>query len=224
MSPVAWTKEPGPTEAEVLMIRQVHRGSVLIIEGIDDYRFWMPRAATSPTCDLVVGHGKPGVEKVLIRLDQRGFAGALGIVDDDFDRPHARPLPSANLLATDAHDLECLLLCSPALDRVLAEYADPVRVRRFEHDHQTTVREALFARGLSFGRLRWLAHRTAWPGGSIGYGRHLVSSKRQLSKSIKAPSMTSPSRVAWPRVALTSKTQLLIYQTPIPGRSARVTT
>ncbi len=32
MIPDAWTKEPGPTEAEVLMLRQVHRGSFLIEE------------------------------------------------------------------------------------------------------------------------------------------------------------------------------------------------
>jgi hypothetical protein len=137
---------------------------IRIIEGSDDYRFWVPRVAKSAACELVVGNGKPGVEKTLIRLDQRGFRGALGIVDDDFDRPQGRPVPSANLLATDAHDLECLLLRSPALDGVLAEYSDPVRVRRFEQAQGTRVREALLVRGLPFGHLRWLAQRTAWPG------------------------------------------------------------
>jgi len=95
-------------------------------------------------------------------LDQRGFAGALGIVDDDFDGPEGRPLPSPNLVATDIHDLECILLRSPALERVLAEYGDPAKIQRFEATHGTTVRGGLIQRGLPFGRLRWLALRLGW--------------------------------------------------------------
>lgn len=157
MMPAAWIKDPGKIEAELVMRRAVHPGSFLIVEGPEDRRFWTPRVAPLATCELVVGDGKRNVEGAVIRLDKRGFAGALGVVDDDYDRPQGRPLPSANLLATDAHDLECLLLRSPALDGVLAEYADPERIRRFEHSQGTRVREALLDRGLPFGRLRWLS-------------------------------------------------------------------
>jgi len=83
-------------------------------------------------------------------------------VDDDFDRLQGRTLPSPNLLATDAHDLECMLLRSPALDGVLAEYGDRDKIRCFEATHGGTVRNALLARGLVFGRLRWLALRRGW--------------------------------------------------------------
>jgi len=51
------------------------------------------------------------------------------------------------------------LLQSRALGRVLAEYGKPDKIRRFEEDRVCTVRAALFARGLVFGRLRWLAQR-----------------------------------------------------------------
>jgi hypothetical protein len=164
MTPASWTREPGQIEAEVLMHRQVHPGSFLIIEGPEDYRFWERRVARSPSCELVIGGGKSAVEEAVIRLDRRRFDGALGIVDDDLDRLFGRKLPSNNLLATDAHDLECLLLRSPALDGVLAEYADSARIQRFERSEGTTLRSALLARGLPFGRLRWLARRVAWTG------------------------------------------------------------
>lgn len=97
-----------------------------------------------------------------MRLGTRRFSGALGLVDDDFDRLRGQALPSPNLLATEAHDLECVLLRSPALDGVLAEYGDRDKIRRFEADYGGTVRDALLARGLVFGRLRWLALRRDW--------------------------------------------------------------
>ena len=143
------------------MKRQLRRGSFLVIEGPDDLRFWQSRVAPAH-CELITGDGKQNVEGALVRLDQRGFAGVLGIVDDDFDALVERPLPSFNLLATDAHDLECVLLRSSALERLLAEYGDPAKIRRFEDAQDCTVRTALIERGLVFGRLRWLALRCGW--------------------------------------------------------------
>lgn len=161
MSPTSWPKDAGIIENEVIMHRRVHPGSFLILEGPDDQKFWRPRV-TSQECELVVGDGKPNVEGAITRLDTRDFSGALGLVDADFDRLQGRILPSPNLLATDAHDLECVLLRSAALDQVLAEYGDPAKIRRFEDTHDSGVRDALLARGLVFGRLRWLALRRGW--------------------------------------------------------------
>lgn len=161
MTPSSWTKDAGLIETEVIMNRRTHRGSFLILEGEDDHKFWLPRVDRQE-CEPIIGKGKPNVEGAITRLDSRKFSGALGIVDDDFDRLQGRELPSPNLLATDAHDLECVLLRSPALERVLAEHGDSDKIRRFEDAHDSTVRDALLARGLVFGRLRWLALRRDW--------------------------------------------------------------
>ena len=156
MKPSSWARDADIIENEVIMHRQTHRGaSCLLLEGEDDHRFWDRRV--SQGCELVIGDGKQNVEGAVRRLDTRRFSGALGIVDADFDRLQGRALPSPNLLATDAHDLECVLLRSPALDGVLAEYGDRAKIRRFEATQGGTVRDALLARGLIFGRLRWLA-------------------------------------------------------------------
>ncbi len=68
-------------------------------------------------------------------------------------------MPSANLVATDAHDLECLLCRSSALDSVLAECGNADKIERFEAEHGMDVRAALLDRGLVFGRLRWAARQ-----------------------------------------------------------------
>lgn len=152
---------PARLEAEVLMRREVHSGSFLVVEGRSDSEFWRPRIER-PACMLVPGQGKENVVGVLTRLDGRGFEGALGIVDSDFDLLERLRWPSRNLLATDTHDLECELLRSSALDRLLDVYADPDRLAVFERNNGKPVRDALVQRGLPFGRLRWLAHRKGW--------------------------------------------------------------
>lgn len=149
--------------AEVKMRRTQHVGSFLVLEGRGDMRFWKSRSHDD--CRLIDGKGKPNVVGGLRRLDEIGFAGALGVVDSNYDYLAGVPLESNNLLATDAHDLECLLCRSSALDAVLAEYGSDEKIGGF--GESAGVRNALLAHGLVFGRLRWAAQRfeadLRWP-------------------------------------------------------------
>ena len=106
--------------AEIKMRRTQHAGSFLVLEGLDDLRFW--RSRCDGDCRLIDGRGKKNVVLGVRRLDEISFKGALGVVDSNYDYLAGVPLESNNLLATDAHDLECLLCRSSALDAVLAEY------------------------------------------------------------------------------------------------------
>lgn len=143
--------------AEIKMRRTQHAGSFLVLEGPDDVRFWRTRC--NHDCRLIVGKGKRNVVHGLQRLDEIGFAGALGVVDSNHDHLADVPLGSNNLVATDAHDLECMLFRSPALDAVLAELGNHEKVARFGSAHGESVRGALLDRGLIFGRLRWVAQQ-----------------------------------------------------------------
>lgn len=147
-------KSPGTLVAEIKMSRMSHDGAFLLVEGKDDRRFWEPRLHSG--CELIDGEGKPNVVGAVQQLDAARFRGALGIVDSDYDFPTGPRFESENLLYTDAHDLECLLCRSSALDKVLAEYGDPAKIRRFERGG-IDVRTALLERTLVFGRLRWAA-------------------------------------------------------------------
>ena len=151
-------KTPDILATEIKMHRQVHSGAFLVLEGKDDVRFWRPRRHEH--CELVDGEGKPNVVGALHRLDSRGFKGALGLVDSDYDKFISGEPLSANLVATDAHDLECVLCRSKALDAVLAEYGDASKIKRFEDATGTDVRQALLDRALIFGRVRLAA--TLW--------------------------------------------------------------
>lgn len=141
---------------EIKMTRTTHKGSFLLLEGADDCRFFSARVAQ---CELVDCGGKPNVLGVLPLLAQND--GILGVVDHDYDWDLSISYPD-NVTHTHVHDLECLLLQSHALDHVVAEFADPTRLKSFEARGES-VRDALIRRGLLHGQLRWLNARLGWP-------------------------------------------------------------
>lgn len=148
-------KTPGILAAEIEMHRKTHDGAFLIVEGLDDMRFW--RKWRHEQCQLIAGEGKRNVLGSVQRLDSRSVPGVLGVVDSDYDTFTGNDLPSANLVATDAHDLECLLCRSKALDDVLHEHGDPRKIERFENESGMGVRRALLERALIFGQFRLAA-------------------------------------------------------------------
>lgn len=150
-------KTPGVIQAEIIMERSLHAGSFLLVEGDDDIRFFRTRV-DDDRCHLVDCRGKANALGAMRLLDAQRQRGALAVVDDDFDTLLGKPCESANVVQTDAADLECVLLRSPALDRVLNEEADPSAVKAL-CAREGSVQEALLRRGLPFGQLRWLALR-----------------------------------------------------------------
>ena len=138
------------------MTRMVHNGAFLVVEGVDDARFWSARR--HGTCELVNGEGKGNVVGAVHRLDAENIHGVLGIVDDDYDSLMNINHGTRNLVVTDTHDLECLLCRLPALDQVLAEFGIAQKIQEFTAAG-VDVRRGLLERTIVFGRLRWAAKR-----------------------------------------------------------------
>ena len=157
MRAVGSSVSPDKLVAELKMRRTLHAGSFLVLEGKDDIRFWTNRCHGS--CRLVDGNGKNNVVGGLLRLDEIEFDGVLGLIDSNHDHLAGRPVPSPNIVTTDAHDLECLLCRSSALDSVLAEFGEREKIERFKQEAGEDVRRALLQRGLVFGRLMWAARQ-----------------------------------------------------------------
>jgi hypothetical protein len=86
----------------------------------------------------------------------------LGIVDADFEVLEQRPPPSQNLLVTDAHDAECMMLASPALEHVLRELGDEMQLASFQEDRGASAVEHLLSVGKVVGYLRWASARRQW--------------------------------------------------------------
>jgi hypothetical protein len=134
--------------------------SLLLVEGDEEnklYSNFIDRAR----CQIKAAYGKLNVLGALAILDAEGFRGLLAVIDADFDALEGRAAPSPNLLRTDTHDLETMLLASPALDRVLSERGDDALLTKF--GGVRNVRHKLLELGAPVGYLRWLNERDqAW--------------------------------------------------------------
>ena len=139
---------------EIRLTRSQHSGSFLVVEGRDD-RLFMQNFTDRSACNIVVAEGKENVCTVVSILDDDNFTGVLGLIDADFDRIENVQSRGPNILMPEYHDLETMLLCSSALDRVLAEFGSQEKLATFEEE----VLEGLLSRALPLGYLRLYSAR-----------------------------------------------------------------
>jgi hypothetical protein len=136
--------------------REIFSGTFLLVEGSSD-RIFYERFADKVACVLISISGKPSsklkVIEVLSILEKSNFQGVLGIVDADFDHLNASLYSTSNLIYTDTHDLENMLLNSSALEKVVAEFGSEEKIAKFDRDIRTVLLEA----GMAIGYLRWIS-------------------------------------------------------------------
>lgn len=130
--------------------------SILMVEGRDDVKFWGGHCHRD--CRPIYCGGKDKVISVMGRLDEDHFSGVLAVIDSNYDHLAGVVSTDVNIVRTDAHDLECLLCRSTALDAVLREHGNRDKIERFEREH-TSVRTALLDRAATLGRLRWAGRK-----------------------------------------------------------------
>ncbi|MDC0748103.1 DUF4435 domain-containing protein [Polyangium mundeleinium] len=141
----------------IRMLRSHHRGAFLVVEGESDKRFfdWF---IDKDTCKIVVAYGRDKALDALQRLQTPPLGGVLFILDADFDILEGRSPPSVSVVFTDTHDLETMLLASPAFEKLLLQVAKEEKVERFREQHGD-LRACLLRCGKQLGYLLWLSRR-----------------------------------------------------------------
>ena len=142
-------RTPNEISNEIRMARSQFAGAFLIVEGKDD-RLFMEHHISPNDCRIDVANGKEQVCEVMDILDKDNFGGALGLIDADFDRLNEVPEWSQNLVMADFHDLDAMLVRSPALGHVLTEFGNQSKLKSFGPN----VLEALLERATPIGYLR----------------------------------------------------------------------
>jgi len=135
---------------KIRLLRTQYTGSFFIAEGDTDTRVW-ENLVDSTKCRVENASNKDNAVKVLNILEKDNFAGVLAVVDADFDILEKTVPLSPNLLLTDTHDLETMLLKSPALEKVLREHGSTEKIERFAQD----IRQTLLQSAKIIGYLRW---------------------------------------------------------------------
>jgi hypothetical protein len=108
--------------AQVRLVRQVHKGTVLMLEGPTDARVF-DRFIDRKLCVIEVGFGKRNVLGALDLLEEDGFPGIIAVVDADFDRILNITYTLENLCMTHLHDFDLTIFASPAFETYLKEHA-----------------------------------------------------------------------------------------------------
>lgn len=114
----------------IRMKRSLFSGAFLVVEGVTDKRVYA-LALDRNACLIEIADGRDNTLGALRILNSAGFSGVIGIVDSDFGRITGEVIQENNILQTDEHDLECMLLNSPALDRLLEEFGSDDKLSEF---------------------------------------------------------------------------------------------
>jgi hypothetical protein len=139
----------------VRMMRTLHSGAIIIVEGDTDLRVYQ-RFVDEKRCRLVPGNGRPNTIGSLSILENAHLKGILAIIDADFWKLDGVKPSSSNLVLTDTHDLETMILSSNALDKVLSEFGSTAKIGRLGKPVRTLLLEA----ASPIGFFRWLSSPT----------------------------------------------------------------
>jgi len=134
--------------------------SFLLVEGDTDSKFYKNKKLVDTNkCQITVADGKSTALEVLAILEKVGIPGILVIVDADFNILEGKSPHSPNLLFTDTHDLETMLIKSPALENVLGEFGSEKKINEVTESTKKDVRALLLECGMTVGYLRWISLR-----------------------------------------------------------------
>jgi len=141
---------------EIRMLRTTFVGAFVIVEGRNDKLVYQ-RFFDRESCTIAIAYGRDNVLGVIriLNADDK-FSGVLGIIDADFSNITGESTPESNILQTDLHDLECMMLASPAFDRILAELGSDERVAEFAKSNSLLAHQ-LATNTVPLGCLRFIS-------------------------------------------------------------------
>lgn len=149
---------PDSIAASILLLRDVHHGSILVLEGDTDIRLFK-KFIDHEQCQLVNAFNKNNVIRIFELLDESDFEGCVGIVDADFSRVENENPGSPNLFMTDSHDIETMIIRSPAFDHLLEEFGSESKIRSYEKKYGIGLRESIRNVTVPIGYFRLLSKR-----------------------------------------------------------------
>ncbi len=101
----------------------------VIVEGGSDKRAY--EVFTDPkSCKIEIAHGKSNLLAAVETLRKDGVLGILGLADADFDRIIGTPSVK-DVVLTDLHDLECMMIVSGAFAKLIYEFGNQEKIDVF---------------------------------------------------------------------------------------------
>ncbi len=151
------TPESVASEVKLLRDDANYDGTFLFVEGETDAVFFS-NYINSDNSQIRFLLGKDNVLKLISLLEKDGASGFLAILDADFWHLEQLKPPSDNICITDFHDVEIMLLISPALEKVLKEYLPSSKLNTLLKAPQG-IRHSILSAACHMGKLRWASYK-----------------------------------------------------------------
>jgi hypothetical protein len=150
---------PDALAAEVLFLRaQAPHSSIVLMEGDSDVRLF-EHLLDIDISNFVNCFGRENVHLAMGIVEGAQISGVLAIMDADFARILNITYSSPNIVLSDYHDFEMVLLNSAALERLLTE--DGSREKIMHVQSTKSIRELLIEACLPIGCLRFYSMKTS---------------------------------------------------------------
>ncbi len=143
-------QNPNRWADQIRLRRDAFAGVFLVVEGYTD-KLVYGNFVNPKTCEFVISDGKEQALNTIKILDNDKFTGVLAVVDADFDRLENNLPESPNILLTDDHDLEMMMIKTDALDKLINERGSEEKIKN------KNIREILLKLGQEIGYLRWVS-------------------------------------------------------------------
>lgn len=154
----------GPRAGSAMKIRneyQKHFGIqyYLVVEGESDEHFF-ENILDCSKCKVVNLEGKAEVKKFIEEQNRANKKGYLGIVDADFEHIDGYEKKIDNIILTDVHDIEMLILSSnPEMRRIYSELTENLIINNFEEKHAKSFIDSVMEAAYEIGLLKMVMKR-----------------------------------------------------------------
>jgi hypothetical protein len=145
----------------VRMRRSLFDGTFLIVEGPHDKRVY-ERIVDAEACTFEIALGRNNAVGAIEILNLAAFRGAVAIVDRDFHNVLDAVSFPLNVVMTDLHDIDCMMLSSPAFDHVMSEFVSEDRLDAFAAETNPLIAHHLAANAAVLGCLRLVSLRSGY--------------------------------------------------------------
>lgn len=142
-----------PSEASrIRLLRSQTTQTLILVEGTTDLRVYK-RFFEQEKGFLIPYSNNEKPIAVLSILEKEDFQGVFALIDRDFSSLDNSRVQNINIIYTDTHDLESMIIKSPALESILEEFG---RSKLYEA-LEDSVKNLLVKAALPIGYLRWLS-------------------------------------------------------------------
>ena len=146
---------------QIRLERSVREVSFFLVEGNGDANVFK-KFCDLQVCSIITCMGKDNLLDAVTELKDSGFCGVLGFADQDFAKLLGLPTFNGEVVFTDENDMEIMILCSEALDKVLQEFGTKKNILETEETEEMSVKDLIFKSSSIIGTLRLLSQREKW--------------------------------------------------------------